>query len=348
MRVSILALFLSVQCVFTLHAQKINPVTISDFEERIALIYWSSDYELLASQLEEFLAIDRTHAARNYFRLGIAYCHEGKFDKAFANFTQGIKEDPNLPFNYAGLALLSDSSLPLYKKALVYSKKFNPQLYSDRRVEKRELAVVLPKSNAWIHHNIGIYYLEKKQYDSALYFFKKAKRERPDETEHLVGMSVASYFFHEFNAKKAKKYLTQASRLENKDVRIQLLQSYFAYMTNDLAIATLFLQEIKSKQANLTLVLVLKELYAYKANPSTSFEASILAHLTKEPLYEPLVSEINGKPIDHQIKRLHAFIEQELFRLDLYYNGKIYPHGGTPLTTYSGNKHTEERLYLRK
>jgi len=330
--------------------QPTNPVTISDFEERLALVYWSRDYKSLVEQTEDFLLLDKTYSARNYFRIGIAHCHLGNFEKAKEAFLSGTNADVYLPYNFAGLALVSkdaNEQLNLYKKALYLSKKYDLKYYSDQRPEKKELAILLPKTNAWMFHNIGIVYYEKGSYDSAMVYFKKAYAERSDDAEHLIALSLSSYLYYTENPDKTKKHLKRAESLSSTDFRIPCIKSLIEYKQNNFGLAAQYINETKSKESGNIVVMLLKEIYQYKNIQQYDFEKNIETILAKDSIYASWASSIEGKTKEEKATLLMKNIEQQLFTLNRYYNGKIYPSGGYSKYTFDGKLNIEERLYIK-
>ncbi len=327
-----------------------NEVSIRDFEERLALLYWTRDFRSLTEQTEKFIRLDSTYAGRNHFRLGIAYLHLNQVEKAEEAFKKGMREDPVFPYNQAALALIrgnEDQQLTAFQETLVLSRKYNSKYYSDKRPEKMEWSLILPKSNAWVKHNIGVLHYEQKQYDSARYYFRKASSERPEDTEHLIALSISEYQAGRFS--QAQKYIHKAGKLYEKDYRIAALNSLYQYKQGQYKAALLSVDDVKSKDAKNSLLLLLKEVYKTEVTKKNDlFDENISKIIAGASSFSFLEEILPGKTIEEKKKILVEEIEKKLLLMDFYYNGKIYSPGGYVPQTYDGKKNSEEKLYIKR
>jgi Tfp pilus assembly protein PilF len=139
--------------------------------------------------------IDKAKMAEGYYMKGLSHLRENNYELASVEFNRSIQTDSSFKQSYYGLGIISDDqgkpedAIKYYKEAISldaqYSEAYNAlgRVYSRQqkwqealKCYKKALENKLYTTPHLPNLNIGLVYMEMKEYDKAVEAFREAKR----------------------------------------------------------------------------------------------------------------------------------------------------------------------------
>lgn len=134
---------------------------------------------------------------------------------------------------------------PLYKLANIYQKELKDEAQAEAILLK---IYEVDPNDAEVQQQMGIFYLNKKDYTAAIPFFEKVKLAEPLNVNNLMNLSFCQFELEQYEAAKLNNQLVLAIEPRNEDAISDA--KYIAYKLKDNAGALDYLKQLLALRDN--------------------------------------------------------------------------------------------------